>query len=447
MAHVNEESSPNPGISFVDFPEDVQLAILSFLSPSEISSFCLTSKRFACYTRNDSKLWHSLCDRRWGSKTQISSWSHNGKIPFRLLYRTLDRLDNLIGFWRRIDRFGKPHFVTADTNPPSLLFFEWGPSYIQGSEIRLQNRHGVGKKPFLWMGLSKQGQPVNYLHPPLTIPGSSMRNEEMGVLKIESWEDFDLVSVDVSFVGSNHLVIEENQGFVRRSSIGGEEMENSPPKSVTGSSPPDRVTSDLYQYFANRTSPGWERAYRRHRRKERQRQGRRLWEPEHYVKIVNASPTPARPLQGLWKGLDNNQDLCFYIVAYDDIGGITCRRAGEPSGHLSGNTPVFWTANTTFIEPPFSSEERSLYDSCWPERSSCGLYREKKGEVSRILRINSSYDLVIPCFADSLLGSSVTTDGRIWQYRDGTFAFGFLRDHFTTDLRQVTLNGRLLDAE
>lgn len=123
----------------------------------------------------------------------------------------------------------------------------------------------------------------------------------MGVLKIESWEDFDLVSVDVSFVGRNHLVIEENQGFVRRSSIGGEEMENSPPKSVTGSSPPDRVTSDLYQYFANRTSPGWERAYRRHRRKERQRQGRRLWEPEHYVKIVNASPTPARPLQGLWK--------------------------------------------------------------------------------------------------------------------------------------------------
>lgn len=133
-------------------------------------------------------------------------------------------------------------------------------------------------------------------------------------------------------------------------------------------------------------------------------------------------------------------------MAYDDIGGVTCRRVGEPSGQLSGNTPVFWTANTTFIEPPFSSEERSLYDRCRPERASCSLYREKKGEVSRILQINSSYDLVIPSVADSLLGSSVT-EGRVWQYRDGTFAVGFLRDHFTTDLRQVTVNDRLLDAD
>lgn len=313
MEDFSEESSPNPGISFVDFPEDVQLAILSFLSPSEIASFCLTSKRFAHYTRNDSKLWHSLCDRRWGSKTRIGSWSHNGKIPFHLLYKALDRLENLIGFWRRIDRHGKPNFITADTNPPSLLFFEWDPSFITGSEIRLQGRYEICKKPFLWVGLSAQGETVNYLHPPVAIPSSSVRNEEMGALKIESWDDLDLVPVNVSFVGRNLFVVEENQSSVR-SSIGAEEIGNSEnsPSSAVESSP----TSDVYQYFANRTSPGWDRAYRRQRRKERQRLGKRLWEPEHYAKIVNESPTSTRPLQGLWKVI---WILLFNFYVYEKI--------------------------------------------------------------------------------------------------------------------------------
>lgn len=135
----------------------------------------------------------------------------------------------------------------------------------------------------------------------------------MGALKIESWDDLDLVPVNVSFVGRNLFVVEENQSSVR-SSIGAEEIGNSEnsPSSAVESSP----TSDVYQYFANRTSPGWDRAYRRQRRKERQRLGKRLWEPEHYAKIVNESPTSARPLQGLWKVI---WILLFNFYVYEKI--------------------------------------------------------------------------------------------------------------------------------
>ncbi|KAJ4832424.1 hypothetical protein Tsubulata_043853 [Turnera subulata] len=59
--------------SFSNFPEDVQLCILSFLSPAEIANIALTSKRFAPLCRNDSKLWHSLCARQWAPRPKSTS--------------------------------------------------------------------------------------------------------------------------------------------------------------------------------------------------------------------------------------------------------------------------------------------------------------------------------------------------------------------------------------
>ncbi|KAI9091384.1 hypothetical protein K1719_028195 [Acacia pycnantha] len=47
-------------ISFTDFPEDVQLCILPFLTPSEIATFACTSKQFGSLCSNDSELWFSL---------------------------------------------------------------------------------------------------------------------------------------------------------------------------------------------------------------------------------------------------------------------------------------------------------------------------------------------------------------------------------------------------
>lgn len=65
--------------------------------------------------------------------------------------------------------------------------------------------------------------------------------------------------------------------------------------------------------------------------------------------------------------------------------------------------------------------------------------------VSRILDINSSYDLVIP----DLAGASANprdVEGRIWLYENGTFGFGFLRNHFIVDLKYIAEHGHLLDT-
>ena len=65
--------------------------------------------------------------------------------------------------------------------------------------------------------------------------------------------------------------------------------------------------------------------------------------------------------------------------------------------------------------------------------------------VSRILYINSSYDLVIP----NLAGASADprhVEGRIWQYRNGAFGFGFLRNNYIIDLKHIAQNGCILDA-
>lgn len=69
-------------------------------------------------------------------------------------------------------------------------------------------------------------------------------------------------------------------------------------------------TSELYQYYANRTSPGADRSCRRQRRREKEKQGRKKWETEHFLKIVDSSSTPDRPLQGLWKVCG----FCFFYV-------------------------------------------------------------------------------------------------------------------------------------
>lgn len=62
------------------------------------------------------------------------------------------------------------------------------------------------------------------------------------------------------------------------------------------------LMSERYQYFANREDG-------RKRKKERERAGRKRWEADHFVKISNCSPTPARPLQGLW-----TVTMCFEVT-------------------------------------------------------------------------------------------------------------------------------------
>ena len=135
--------------------------------------------------------------------------------------------------------------------------------------------------------------------------------------------------------------------------------------------------------------------------------------------------------------------LDFYLVTYDDVGGITCRRVVDSREPFSGISFVFWTSNTAFLDSPFSREEEELYIS--RQHFAPNLCDIERGVVSRILCMNSCYDLVLPNLS-GYSGDPQNVEGRIWEYGDGTFGFGFLRNKFIVDLKQIALNGRLLDA-
>ncbi|KAK7310775.1 hypothetical protein RJT34_08492 [Clitoria ternatea] len=442
-----ELSSSSSSISFSDFPEDVQLCILSFLGPTEIATFACTSKRFASLCANDSKLWFTMCHRRWGSKTLITKWG-KGKIPYTLLYNTLHHWENLLGFWRR-----------SGPGTPSLLFFHWGPSFLSASRVSpsKSRSYDVALTPFLSMTLSEEGHVVSFLDPDGRADFGEFFSE---VVENEG----ELVPVSVSFMGKRHLVVEENL-FGRSSSSGGEECAGvgEDESGSPGSLPDQLLMSEIYQHFANRRSPGSDRS-RRQRRKEKERLARRKWEPQHFVKVVNCSPTPSRPLQGLWKGICDDMSLGFYLVAYDDIGGIVCRQIGDPPERSSGYTPVFWTTDATFLESPFSLEEESLYDSRIHLQPDNGIHEQfalsdddvvvngiqqfqlSDNVVNRILHISSSYDLVVPDLAGSGTMNPRTAEGRIWQYQNGTFGFGFLRDNFAIDMKHIVHNGCIVDT-
>ncbi|XP_047168980.1 F-box protein At3g12350 [Vigna umbellata] len=416
----------NQEISFTDFPEDIQVCILSFLAPSEIATLACTSKQLGSLCGRDSKLWFSMCQRRWGSKTRITQWGNaKGTISYRHLYNTLHHWENFLGFWRR-----------SGLNP-LLLFFEWGPSFISASRVSPSESlaYGVTKTPFLWMSLSEEGDVVTFLDP------DGKPDGERGIQS-------ELIAVDVSFMGKTHFVVEEKQFKSFISDDCGDEV-------VESGSPPEKLKAEIYQHFANRRSPGGDRS-RRQRRREKERLARRKWESQHFVKIVNCSPTPERPLQGLWKGICNDRSLAFYLVGYDDIGGISCRRIGDHPKYA----PFFWVSNATFLESPFPPEEESLYAGrvhvrplqpvneileqflLLDDEVMNGIQEVRISEnvVNRILHIRSNYDLGVPT------GNPKSVEGRIWQYQDGTFGFGFLSDNLVVHMKPIVHNGFIVDT-
>ncbi|XP_022768637.1 F-box protein At3g12350 isoform X2 [Durio zibethinus] len=442
----NSMDQTDSSFSFSDFPEDIQLCILSFLSPPEISSFACSSKRSVSLCRSDTKFWFTMCQRRWGSKTQINKWGR-GNITYKLLYKTLTQWENLIGFWRHC---GRPNL---SGQCPGLIIFEWGPSFVSGSRVCPSNdgTYHVTKAPFLWMGISPDGQIVNFLD----LEGQT----KVPSGDFDSWLEFvcldqNLVPVNVNFMGNDHFIVEENSTFwhssksnagFRRSSSSKNLIEDSEEVIVVGAesgspgSLPDRLISEMYTHFANRISPGGDRAWRRQRKKEKERQGRRKWEPEHFLKVIDCLPTPDKPLQGLWKGISDDMNLNFYLVKYDEIGGIICHRVGDLSSYAP---PVFWTSEPMLMKSPFSPEEEHIYDDrihMQPLAAQDHVHSQPAMTgiemVSQILHINSSCNLTV----SGLTGSAGLQhgEGRIWKYMNGTFGFGFLQDHFIIDLKHL----------
>lgn len=198
-------------------------------------------------------------------------------------------LDGLIGFWRRSGERNKN--CNVGDFVPALLFFQWGDCCVTGSRVS-PSKNG------------DYGECVSFLDPNCKVEVFDelvKKCDDLGFVENE------LIPVNVNFMGKCHVVVEENlnyvssgySGEIRKSGVvkvGKEEVDE---ENVVGSP----VMSDMYQYFANRTSPGagGERWSRRQRRREKVKKYWKKWEPEHYVKIVNCSPTPSRPLQGLWK--------------------------------------------------------------------------------------------------------------------------------------------------
>lgn len=226
-----------------------------------------------------------MCDQRWGKKTKIQKWG-NGQIPYRLLYKTLKGLENLIGFWRLCGR------ANPVASSPPLVFFDWGPSFVLGSRVLStgDDTYQVKKTPFLLLGISSEGRTENFLD----LVGGNLRSVDDDLKELEASDN--LVSVDVNFMGNGHIMVEENRCFINNNLR--EEQKSSGDESDDLISSPD--FSEMYTQLANKTSPGGDR--RRQKRKEKERQASRTkWEPEHFLKVADCSPTPTKPLQGLWK--------------------------------------------------------------------------------------------------------------------------------------------------
>ncbi|WJX84593.1 hypothetical protein P8452_67156 [Trifolium repens] len=133
-------------------------------------------------------------------KGSIHSFSvklrHHRHRKGKITYKNLHEWDNLIGFWRR----SGPGSVVNSS--PSLVFFEWGESFISGSRVSpFQFGYEVKKVPFLKMGISEDGQFVNLLDP----DGRADLNLDFGDNGLN-----ELIPVNVCFMGKTHFVVEEN---------------------------------------------------------------------------------------------------------------------------------------------------------------------------------------------------------------------------------------------
>ncbi|PWZ18404.1 F-box protein [Zea mays] len=393
-------AAAGPGTELEDLPEDALLCILVLLAPPDAAAAACSCRRLAAAA--SSPALPLALALRLGLPPPPPSHPLLPAAPCpadaRRLLRSLHRLRRLLGLWRRLP--SGSGYASSSLSSPSLAAFEWAPRATLAASFLAPSAHGdvgVSKSPFVTLSIEESGDTV-------AVVGE--------------------VSVCVNFVGNNHIVVE---------AVVGEDEEF---EMVSGSPP-----EEIYAHFANRRSPG---AGRRRRGKQGRRGGG--MEAEHFVRIADTEPTKARPLQGLWKGICEDRTLEFYLVTYDDIGGVTCRRFRDTQSQNSGYSPVFWTTDTTFLEPPFSEQELVNYASRDHIQGVTSNHAGAENRVvSRILRMNSSYD-VVDTHLSTPLDDGRSVEGRIWLYEDGTFGFGFVGSNSIIDLRHVSSAGCILDT-
>ncbi|KAG2629594.1 hypothetical protein PVAP13_3KG463301 [Panicum virgatum] len=251
------------GTALEDLPEDALLCILALLAPPDAAAAACACRRLAAAA--SSPALPPALALRLGllppSPARPLLPAPPSPAAARRLLRSLHRLRRLLGLWRRLP----PSSGSPQPRPPapSLAAFEWAPARaaLAGSLLAPSAARGggggVARCPFVTLCIADSGDTVAAL-------GGA--------------------PVCVNFVGSNHIVVEP--------AAAGEDDEIE----VVSGSPPE----EMYAHFANRRSPG---SGRRRRGKHGRRGGGGLMEAEHFVRIADAEPTWARPLQGLWKVL------------------------------------------------------------------------------------------------------------------------------------------------
>ncbi|XP_073053034.1 F-box protein At3g12350-like [Primulina eburnea] len=269
-----------------------------------------------------------------------------------------------------------------------------------------------------------------------------LRSTELIIAKVRT-EKYDALMQ----VSENHDFLE----FRRRLSIANgliEEYEN------VYSSPPDGLMTQIREALTKTvsvpvpdesSSKKLNSRQRRRRRRENLMMDALQWEVSYFLQLHkrydNYSRSPDQPLQGLWKGIARGKSLNFYIVTYTIcFGQLSCKMAGNSVTSQINAGLVFSASMEPFIEPPFSSREKHIYDSRLHLRPA--EYNQPDPTSSDVLRI---------FYANLGPGSSAPKDprnagGRIWLYADGTFGFGSLKDHFIIDLKPMVEDDNLLDV-
>ncbi|KZV45131.1 F-box protein [Dorcoceras hygrometricum] len=416
----------NLPLSFREFPEDVQLCILSFLHRSDLSAFASTCKKYFHLCADD-RLWFLRCSRRWGSRTQIKKWG-GGKVSYMNLFRLLDQYEDLIGFWR--------YSYFRRQSPPQMALFEWGPFYITGYRV-LQSKQGydVVKKPFLWLTATSDGKTLSYLDMNETL---SLTDKDLSCghsEKLRSAAGLILVNIDLCENGVLSLR-EDRQYLEFRKRV--QTPNRREVYDAVYRSPPDKLMSQIFKILESKVSVT---DYPKQGRKERQpRQQQRVcrWRTQQFIKIMNPSPTPSRPLQGLWKGIDHNKCLNLYLVSYWNR--ICCEVVGSYSTQFStSNCRTFTARATAFLESPLSSEEEHTFYTRRHLRpvARSNQDRYEDFDVLRVFHTLSPYQGY---------DGQEDVNGRLWLYANGTFGFGFLRDDYIIDMKPLLKNGCLADV-
>jgi hypothetical protein len=260
-------AAAGPETALEDLPEDALLAILALLPPPDAAAAACSCRRLAA-TASSPALPLALALHLGVPQPSPLLLPSASPATARRLLRSLHRLRRLHGLWRRLPSSSSPRSAPL----PSLAAFEWAPRATLAASLLTPSLHGfvVTKSPFVTLAIAESGDTV----------ASAVGD----------------VPVCVNFLGNSHVVVE--------AAAGGEE-EVVEAEMVSGSPP-----EEMYAHFANRRSPG---AGGRRRRKGRQGKRFCAMEPEHFVRIPDAEPTKARPLQGLWKVLPLHRKLAHLL--------------------------------------------------------------------------------------------------------------------------------------